>query len=65
MIWTARQNRDIDTLAPQKVTQVSYVLLDTAKVWEIALGYDADSERAHEAFCSLAYCLVSVKPWDG
>jgi hypothetical protein len=31
----------------QKVTQMAYVLLNASKVGEVALGYDADAERAH------------------
>jgi hypothetical protein len=31
----------------QKVTQMAYVLLNASKAGEVALGYDADTKRAH------------------
>jgi hypothetical protein len=39
-------------LAVEEVTQMAYVLLDASKAGEVALGYDADAERAHRASVS-------------
>ena len=49
------QNRDLHALTAQEVAQMAHVLLNTSKVGEVALGYDADAERTHDAFrCSLS-----------